>query len=85
LIDAGQPAKALSHFWQAFRLSPAEAMRVWYKIAQAAGGIIGLGKLFLVFRWVRRWIKPQKGSLTADEDGIHWVVEQKDSGVVAGR
>lgn len=85
LIDAQQPAKALSHFWQAFRFSPVETMRVWYKIVQAAGGAVGLGRLFLAFRWVRRRIKPQKGTLTADEDGIHWVVEQKDSGVVAGR
>jgi glycosyltransferase involved in cell wall biosynthesis len=85
LIDAQQPAKALSHFWQAFRLSPAATMQVWYKIVQAAGGVVGLSKLFLNFRQVRRWIKPQKGSLTADEVGIRWVGEQKDSGVVPGQ
>lgn len=83
LIDAQQPLKALAHFGQAFRLSPALTMQVWFKIVQAAGGVVGLSRLFLGFRRVRRWIKPQKGHLTADEVGIRWVDDQKNPGVAA--
>ena len=73
LIDARQPSDALHHFWQAFRLSPSAAVRVWFKILQAVGGVAGLGDPLLAFRKVRRWSNPQKGRLVADETGVRWV------------
>jgi len=73
LIDARQPVGALKHFWQAFRLYPPAAIRVWFKILQAAGGIVGLGNFFMTFRQVRRWSNPQQGCLIADEAGVRWI------------
>ncbi len=69
LIDAGQPRRAVRHFWQAYRLAPGMTLHVWYKLVQALGGAIGLGGLFTAFRNVRRM---------AQHSGQHLVITPKD-------
>lgn len=53
-IDSGEPRQALVHYLRALRLQPGSAVRVWYKGAQAAGSALGLGRLFLLYRSIRR-------------------------------
>jgi glycosyltransferase involved in cell wall biosynthesis len=73
LIDAGDPSEALSHFAQAWKLSPKRVARVWYKVVQALCGKLGLSSLFLSYRSMRR--KAQHGTkrLLVDESGVNWV------------
>jgi glycosyltransferase involved in cell wall biosynthesis len=72
LIDAGQPRSALSHFTTAFKLSPRQTLRVWYKVVQALGGSIGLSPLFLKYRGTRRKVQHGAMKLKVDEGGVHW-------------
>jgi hypothetical protein len=73
LIDAKQPRQALVQFWQAFRLHPRTALRVWFKGVQALGGSIGLGELFLAYRRLRRRLQNRPQRLVVDEMGAHWI------------
>ncbi len=73
LIDAGDPAGALRHFRQAWRLSPGAAARYWYKIVQAVGGTMGLGGLFLAYRGLRRRTVHQAQRLVVENDRTAWV------------
>jgi glycosyltransferase involved in cell wall biosynthesis len=72
-IDAGQPRQALSHFGQAWRLSPRLVLNAWYKLVQAMGGAIGLSDLFIVYRNLRRQLKYQHQRLNLDDKGVHLV------------
>lgn len=69
LIDAGEPRRAVKHFWRAFRLSPGGTLRYWFKIIQALGGSVGLGGLFVAYRNLRRM---------AQHSGQHLVITGKD-------
>jgi glycosyltransferase involved in cell wall biosynthesis len=73
LIDARQPSRALNHFWKAFRLYPPAAIRMWFKILQAMGGLIGLSDFILKMRNIRRWLHPQRGRLFSDVNGVRWI------------
>ena len=73
LIDAGRSKQALSHFMQASRLSPGAVARVWYKVIQALGGLIGLNQLFLSYRQVRRKAQHRARRLAVGADGVYWV------------
>lgn len=73
LIDAGQSHQALDHFRQAWELSPRAVLRVWYKVVQAAGNTLGLGKLFLAYRTTRRRFQHHGQGLQLDEQGVHLV------------
>lgn len=53
-IDSGDSRQALRHYLQALRLRPGMAASLWYKGAQAAGGALGLGRLFFLYRSLRR-------------------------------
>lgn len=72
LIDAGQASLALQHFWQALRLSPTSVARVWYKVVQAFGGVLGLSRLFLAYRHSRRHLQHQAQQLVVDDTGVRW-------------
>jgi glycosyltransferase involved in cell wall biosynthesis len=72
LIDAGQPKEALEHFRNAFRLSRSSVLRVWYKVMQALGGKLGLGRTFLAWRRVRRRLSHGQRRLVADKHGVRW-------------
>ncbi len=72
LIDSGKPKQALGHFVQAWKIDPKTVFRVWYKVVQALGGVIGLGGLFLFYRNLRRKMVHQKKRLVVDQNGITW-------------
>ncbi len=73
LIDADEPRLALDHFRQAWQLSPKVVLRAWYKVVQAAGNSIGLGRLFIAYRKTRRRIQHHSQRLHLDELGVHLV------------
>jgi glycosyltransferase involved in cell wall biosynthesis len=73
LIDAGRFRQALSHFARAFRYSPGEVVRVWYKVIQALGGLIGLNRLFLIYRHARRKAQHRTRRMAVGADGVYWV------------
>jgi glycosyltransferase involved in cell wall biosynthesis len=73
LIDAGDPRLALDHFRQAWQLSPKTVLRAWYKVVQAAGNTLGLGRLFLAYRNTRRRFQHHGQKLCLDEKGVHLV------------
>lgn len=70
LIDADQFRLALGHFHQGARFSISRVLSVWYKLLQALGGALGLGKLFLSYRQLRRRIQHRSQQLTVSETGI---------------
>ena len=72
LIDARQPRQALGQFWQAFRLHPRTVLRVWFKVAQALGGVIGFSEIFLAYRGLRRRLQNRPQRLLVNENGAYW-------------
>lgn len=72
LIDSGMPREALAHFRQAWRIEPGAVLKVWYKWVQAAGGALGLSRLFLWYRKVRRKLQHHRQSLVVEEERILW-------------
>jgi glycosyltransferase involved in cell wall biosynthesis len=73
LIDAGKYAEALGHFRMAARRSPRSALRYWFKIVQALGGALGLGRLFLAYRGARRSVQHRAQKLAVDSAGVRWI------------
>jgi hypothetical protein len=71
-IDAAQSGQALRHFGNAFRYSPGAVLPVWYKVAQALGGVLGLEKAFLSYRRTRRKYQHHEQQLQVDASGVHW-------------
>jgi glycosyltransferase involved in cell wall biosynthesis len=78
-IDAGDATAALGHFRQAFAIRPASALRVWYKVAQAAGQALGLGRLFQGYRAARRRLQHGKVRLTFLDGRPHWTDSQGET------
>jgi glycosyltransferase involved in cell wall biosynthesis len=72
LIDAGEPGAALHHFRRAWAHSPVHVLRVWYKVVQAAGGALGLSKVFLSYRQTRRGFQHGGRQLLVTENGLRW-------------
>ena len=73
LIDAGKPRQAFSQFIQTQRYDPKTFYRLWFKVLQALGGVVGLGGLFLFYRDIRRRFKNGVRYLKVDERGVHWL------------
>jgi glycosyltransferase involved in cell wall biosynthesis len=71
-IDAGKPRQALAFFCQAYTIQPIAVIKVWYKVVQAAGSVIGLSGLFLGYRQLRRRVQHRSRTLVVDESGPHW-------------
>jgi glycosyltransferase involved in cell wall biosynthesis len=72
-IDAGRHKEALSFFWKALTMHAPTALKYWYKMIQALGGAMGLGRLILTYRSKRRNIQHHKQKLSVNENGIEWV------------
>lgn len=72
LIDAGDSAQALSHFQKAWHISPRRVLKVWYKILQAWGGMLGLTSLFLTYRQARRKVQHGTKRLVLTDSGMEW-------------
>jgi len=71
-IDAGQPAQALSHFGQAFRLRPGMILRAWRKVLQALAGTLGLMGIFIAYRQTRRKLQHRSQRLIVNANGVNW-------------
>ncbi|OGO26528.1 MAG: hypothetical protein A2136_10635 [Chloroflexi bacterium RBG_16_54_11] len=84
LIDAGQPRLALTHFRQAARFSLTTVIRVWYKVLQALGSALGMGKLFLYYRQLRRKIQHRRQRLVVSQSGVAWAEVAKAKGALDG-
>ncbi len=76
ILDGDQPARALGHFWQAWRLSPRVVLDSWKKFIQAFGYKLGLGSLFLWYRKTRRRFQFHGQQLVIDEQGVRVVDPQ---------
>jgi glycosyltransferase involved in cell wall biosynthesis len=76
LIDSGQPRLALDHFKQAARYSRKEVLSVWYKVLQALGGVIGIGRLFITYRQLRRRLQHRTQRLVVSESGVSLTVAE---------
>jgi glycosyltransferase involved in cell wall biosynthesis len=72
LIDAGDPKLAVSHFRQAWKFSPLRVLRVWYKVLQALGGMLGLNSLFLAYRRMRRKVQYGTKHLVVSDSSVFW-------------
>jgi glycosyltransferase involved in cell wall biosynthesis len=77
LIDASQPRLALDHFQQAARFSLPKVLSVWYKVLQALGGVLGMSRLFLYYRRVRRRLQHRTRRLEVSKSGVSWVVDDQ--------
>jgi len=77
LIDAGAYREALNQFKAAWHLKPQVIGTVWYKLIQAAGGAIGLSRLFLIYRFSRRKIQHAARRLTLDHTGVQWIEDEE--------
>ena len=71
-LDNARARQALRHFGNAFRYSPGAVLPVWYKVAQALGGVLGLEKAFLSYRRTRRKYQHHEQQLQVDASGVHW-------------
>ncbi len=76
LIDAGAWSDALKHFKKAWRVNPKSVGSVWYKLIQAAGGAIGLSRLFLFYRSLRRSVQHSAKHLVLNHNGVQWVMDE---------
>jgi glycosyltransferase involved in cell wall biosynthesis len=74
LIDSGQPRLALDHFQRATRFSLIKVFSVWYKVLQALGGVLGMGRLFMYYRQMRRRLQHRTRHLVVSESGVSLVV-----------
>jgi glycosyltransferase involved in cell wall biosynthesis len=72
LIDARQPREALANFWQAAKLHPASAARMWFKVLQAIGGTLGLGDAILSARNTLRRARNRPRRLIVDENAARF-------------
>lgn len=71
-IDAGLPKLALTHFKNALTYTPVPVLKVWYKVVQAFGGILGLRRLFLAYRSSRRAFQHHSLRLIVNDQGVNW-------------
>ncbi|MGA9397119.1 MAG: glycosyltransferase family 2 protein [Anaerolineaceae bacterium] len=76
LIDAGVYREALNHFKKAWKYYPRAVLQVWYKVIQAAGGALGLSKLFLKYRSSRRRFQHSRKHIQVQRNGIQWVTDE---------
>jgi hypothetical protein len=79
LIDSSQFLSALKHFFKATLLSPGAVLKVWFKVVQAAFGALGLSKLFLLYRDLRRKYQHKSKKLIVSLAGVNWNTEESDS------
>lgn len=79
LIDAGDAPAALGHFREALAIRPASVLRVWYKLVQAAGQSLGLGRLFLGYRSTRRRLQLGNKRLVFREGQPRWLDDKGDT------
>ena len=72
MIDNQNPRSALKNFAKAFRLYPRSVLPFWYKVIQAALGSLGLERLYLAYRRMRRNYQFRSRKLLVDTHGVRW-------------
>ncbi len=75
LIDAGMHKEALKHFNQARKNNASAVVKVWYKLLQAIGGVLGFSWLFLKYRELRRLVIHKRRKLVIESKSIYWTKE----------
>jgi len=78
MIDAGQPRRACYHFRQAARYSGRMVLAAWYKVIQAFGSLLGMGRLLLLYRQVRRRLMHHTRHLVVSQSGVSIVNDNSD-------
>jgi glycosyltransferase involved in cell wall biosynthesis len=73
--DAGQPGRALAFYLKSLRYHPGAGLHYWYKILQALAATLGLGRLLLAYRRLRRRVQHRTRRLVVTDQGISWVTE----------
>jgi glycosyltransferase involved in cell wall biosynthesis len=68
-IDAGQYRRAVKRLFQAFFIKPAIVIRYWYKVIQAVLSAMGLERLFLGYRRLRRRFQHGESYVMIGEHG----------------
>jgi len=71
-LDSGDYRKSLAHYFKGMLRYPSGALRLWRKLLQALGGILGLTNLFLAYRRNRRKLQFHNTQLTVDGSGVYW-------------
>ena len=72
LIDAGKHRQAFQQFLQVLKIHPPTFVRLWFKVIQSLGGMVGLGGMFRYYQDVRRRLKNGIRFLKIDKQGIQW-------------
>lgn len=73
LIDAGKYRQAVLRMSQVFKLDPAVVLRYWYKLIQTTVSALGLERLFLLYRKVRRKVQHGTAHIVMGENGAELV------------
>jgi glycosyltransferase involved in cell wall biosynthesis len=68
-IDAARYRKAVDRFGRAFFRSPGVVLRYWYKVIQALFSMLGLPRLFFLYRRVRRRLQYRGRRVVMTEHG----------------
>jgi glycosyltransferase involved in cell wall biosynthesis len=84
LIDAREYYKAFKRMLKALILSPRIFFTYWYKVVQALGCMIGLEKIFLGYRKIRRRFQHSASKIVIGEKGAELItmsrLEREKSG-----
>jgi glycosyltransferase involved in cell wall biosynthesis len=70
LIDAAHYRSSLKFLLRAMTISPAAALKYWYKYIQALMGLVGLERIFIGYRNLRRRIVHANQGLTLTKAGM---------------
>jgi glycosyltransferase involved in cell wall biosynthesis len=79
LIDAGQYQEAVQRMWNVLLTSPRIFIKYWYKAIQASVGVIGLEKLFLRYRELRRKIQHIESHIIVGQSGAELITRTKEA------
>ena len=85
LIDAGQYRQAVQRMCNVLFKSPRVFIRYWYKAIQASASMIGLEKLFLKYRVLRRKIQYIESYVIIGENGAEFNTRTRANGKRNGK
>jgi glycosyltransferase involved in cell wall biosynthesis len=79
LIDAGKYRQAVQRMYKALFTSPQVFMKYWYKAVQAIAGMLGLEKMFLKYRELRRKIQYIESYIVVGQSGAELIMRTKEA------
>jgi glycosyltransferase involved in cell wall biosynthesis len=71
-LDAGDFNQSLKHYFKGLTIDPLGAIRIWRKLLQAMAGVIGMHKVFMAYRHLRRQVQFQDRRLVVSPAGVQW-------------